>query len=209
MWLILTSIITLALDQITKYWVYYGHVVGTLGYTGAASDLEGLKRFLASVSTQNCIPQGGNFLVITFTANDAALFGIGNGTEWAVRFLTAVTAVFLFVLLIFAVRNLKKFSWLSGVIYGLLIGGSIGNLFDRIAFGYVRDFIYAKFINFPIFNIADSAICIAIGLLVIETLWVKGDGLFDVVEDDARWLLHLPARKKDNDPSAETKTMEE
>ena len=56
--------------------------------------------------------------------------------------------------------------------------------------------IYAKFIDFPIFNIADSAICIAIVLLVFETLFLKRDGLFDVVEDDVRWLFRLKTRQE-------------
>ena len=196
MWIFWTAFAVLLLDQVSKYAIFYGHVIGTLGYTGAPSDLTALKQFLASVAARNSIPADGKFIVLSFTANDAALFGIGNGTQWAARLLAALTAVFLFLLLFFAVRNHKKMSRLSAFTYGLLIGGSIGNLYDRIAFGYVRDMIYAKFIDFPIFNIADSAICIAIALIVIETLFVKRDGLFDVIEDDVRWLFRLPTREE-------------
>ena len=196
MWIFLTAAVVLVLDQISKYAIFYGHVVGTLGYTGAPADLTALKQFLASVAAKNSIPANGTFIVISFTANDAALFGIGNGTQWAARLLASMTAVFLFLLMFFAVRNHKKMSRLSAFTYGLLIGGSIGNLYDRIAFGYVRDMIYAKFIDFPIFNIADSAICIAIALIVIETLFVKRDGLFDVIEDDVRWLFRLRTRQE-------------
>jgi len=196
MWVLWTSLIVILLDQASKYAIYYGHVVGTLGYTGAPTDLAALKAFLATVANRNAIPQDGNFLVLSFTANDAALFGIGNGTAWAARLLAALTSVFLFLLLFFAVRTAKKLSRYSAITFGLLIGGSIGNLFDRIAFGYVRDMIYAKFIDFPIFNIADSAICIAIGLLILETLLIKRDGLFDAIEDDVRYLFHLPTRQE-------------
>ncbi len=196
MWIFLTAAVVLVLDQISKYAIFYGHVVGKLGYTGAPADLTALKQFLASVAEKNSIPANGTFIVLSFTANDAALFGIGNGTQWAARLLASMTAVFLFLLLFFAGRNHKKMSRLSAFTYGLLIGGSIGNLYDRIAFGYVRDMIYAKFIDFPIFNIADSAICIAIALIVIETLFVKQDGLFDVIEDDVRWLFHLRTRQE-------------
>ncbi len=196
MWIFWTAFAVLLLDQASKYAVFYGHVIGKLGYTGAPSDLAALKQFLVSVAARNSIPADGKFVVLSFTANDAALFGIGNGTQWAARLLASMTAVFLFLLLFFAIRNHKKMSRLSAFTYGLLIGGSIGNLYDRIAFGYVRDMIYAKFIDFPIFNIADSAICIAIALIVIETLFVKRDGLFDVIEDDVRWLFHLPTRQE-------------
>ena len=195
--ILITALIVLALDQISKYWIMIRHVAGTLGYTGAWTDLNALKAFLAQpdVAANNIIPAGGNFVVISFTANDAALWGIGNGNAWAVRLLLALTTVFLFLLLFFTYRTAKKMPALSKVITGLLIGGSIGNLFDRIAFGYVRDMIYAKFINFPIFNIADAAICIAIALLLFEAFFRK-IGLFEVIEDDYRALFRLPTREE-------------
>jgi hypothetical protein len=84
---------------------------------------------------------------------------------------------------------------LSRVIAGLLVGGSIGNLYDRIVFGYVRDMICTKFIDFPIFNIADSAICIAIALLVFEAFFRK-IGVFECFEDEFRLLFRLPTREE-------------
>ena len=55
--------------------------------------------------------------------------------------------------------------------------------------------IYAKFINFPIFNIADAAICIAIALLVFEAFFRKV-GVFEVFEDEYRELFRLPTREE-------------
>ena len=193
----ITALIVLALDQISKYWIMIRHVAGTLGYTGAWSDLNALRTFLTQpdVAAANSIPAGGKFIVLSFTANDAALWGIGNGNAWAVRLLLALTAVFLFLLLFFTFRTAKKMPKLSRMILGLLIGGSIGNLFDRIAFGYVRDMIYAKFINFPVFNIADAAICIAIALLLFEAFFRKV-GVFEVIEDDVRMLFRMPTREE-------------
>ncbi len=115
MWILLTALLVVLFDQATKYAVYYGHVVGTLGYNGLATDLAALKQFLATVAARNQIPAEGNFLVISFTANDAALFGIGNGTAWAARLLTALTSVFLFLLLFFALRTAKKLPKLSAL----------------------------------------------------------------------------------------------
>ena len=51
---------------------------------------------------------------------------------------------------------------------GLVGAGALGNLFDRLAFGYVRDFIYVEIIRWPAFNVADTCICVAAGLLVLE-----------------------------------------
>ncbi len=197
MLIFLVAVIVLVLDQVSKYWIVNGFVVKELGYAGSLFDLNALRAFLTQndVIVNNSIPKDGTFLVLSFTPNDAALWGIGDGNAWAVRLLLALTAVFLMLLLFFAIRTRKKLPALSKVIVGLLIGGSIGNLYDRIAFGYVRDMIYAKFINFPIFNIADAAICIAIALLVFEAFFRKV-GVFEVFEDEYRSLFRLPTREE-------------
>lgn len=187
----------LALDQISKYWIVSSHVVGTLGYTGSLYDVSSLRAFLSqsAVAQQNAIPQDGTFIVLSFTPNDAALWGLGSGNPWAARLLLAMTAVFIFLLLFFTIRTGKNMPKLSRVIAGLLIGGSIGNLYDRIVFGYVRDMICTKFIEFPIFNIADSAICVAIALLVFEAFFRKV-GVFECFEDEFRLLFRLPTREE-------------
>jgi len=187
----------LALDQISKYWIISSHVVGTLGYDGSLYDLAALRSFLSqgAIMQKNAIPQDGKFIVLSFTPNDAALWGLGSGNPWASRLLLALTAVFVFLLLFFTIRSGKKMPKLSRMIAGLLIGGSIGNLYDRIVFGYVRDMICTRFIDFPIFNIADSAICIAIALLVFEAFFQKF-GLFECFEDEYRHLFRLPTREE-------------
>ena len=196
----------LALDQISKYWIVSSHVVGTLGYDGSLYDISALRTFLSqsAVAQKNAIPQDGKFIVLSFTPNDAALWGLGSGNPWASRLLLALTAVFIFLLLFFTIRSGKKMPKLSRVIAGLLIGGSIGNLYDRIAFGYVRDMICTKFIDFPIFNIADSAICIAIALLVFEAFFRKL-GVFECFEDEYRLLFRLPTREEAAEAAKERK----
>ena len=187
----------LALDQISKYWIVSSHVVGTLGYDGSLYDLSALRTFLSqsAIVQKNAIPQDGKFIVLSFTPNDAALWGLGSGNPWASRLLLALTSVFIFLLLFFTIRSGKKMPKLSRVIAGLLIGGSIGNLYDRIAFGYVRDMICTRFIDFPVFNIADSAICIAIALLVFEAFFKKL-GVFECFEVEYRLLFRLPTREE-------------
>ncbi len=202
--ILILAVVVVALDMISKYWITYGFVGGSLGYDGSWFDLASLKSFLAGVEGSNQIPKDGNFVVLSFTPNDAALFGLGSDNPWAARLLIALTAVFLFLLLFCAFRTHKKMPALSKVIVGLLVGGSIGNLYDRIAFGYVRDMIYAKFIHFPIFNLADAAICIAIALLVFETFFRK-KGLFEVVEDDIRYLFRLRTREEAEQQQKERK----
>ena len=197
MLIIWVALAVLALDQFSKYWIVSSHVVGSLGYSGSLFDLSALRSFLAQseIAQKNAIPQDGTFVVLSFTPNDAALWGIGNENPWAMRLLLALTAVFVFLLLFFTIRSRKKLPKLSRVIVGLLIGGSIGNLYDRIVFGYVRDMICTKFMDFPIFNIADSAICIAIALLIFEAFFKK-IGVFECFEDEYRQLFRLPTREE-------------
>ena len=197
MLIIWVALAVLALDQFSKFWIVSKHVVGTLGYSGSLYDLSALRSFLSqsTIDQQNAIPQNGTFIVLKFTPNDAALWGLGNGNPWALRLLTALSAVFVFLLLFFTVRSRKQLPKLSRVIVGLLIGGSLGNLFDRIAFGYVRDMICTRFMEFPIFNVADSAICIAIALLLFEAFFRKL-GVFECIEDEYRLLFRLPTREE-------------
>ena len=189
------ALIVIAIDQISKYWIMSVHVAGTLGYAGAWNDIEQLRSFLIAADAKNMIPQNATFLSLSFTPNDAALWGIGNGNPWAVRLLIALTSVFLFLLMFFTIRTRKKLPTLSRVILGLLVGGSVGNLYDRIAFGYVRDMIKTEFMDFPVFNIADSAICVAIALLIFEALFKK-TGVFECFEDECRYLFRMPTREE-------------
>ena len=87
MLLFIIAIAVLAVDQFSKYWIMGAHVAGTLGYTGAWNDLSALRAFLAdpAVAVKNAIPQDGSFIVLSFTPNDAALWGIGNGNPWAAQ----------------------------------------------------------------------------------------------------------------------------
>lgn len=206
MLIFIVALFVLALDQISKYWIVSSHVVGTLGYSGSLYDLSALRSFLSqsAIVQQNAIPQDGKFIVLSFTPNDAALWGLGSGNPWASRLLLALTSIFLFLLLFFTIRSGKKLPKLSRVIVGLLIGGSIGNLYDRVVFGYVRDMICTRFIDFPIFNIADSAICIAIGLLVFEAFFMKF-GVFECFEDEYRRLFRLPTREEAEKAAKERK----
>ena len=106
----------------------------------------------------------GDFLWIESTLNTGASFGMfKNGTLFFIIF--SIPMIVIMIWLIFSKKfNFGKFFKIS---LGVLLGGTIGNLIDRIAFAGVRDFIYFKSINFAIFNVADIAITIASILLII------------------------------------------
>ena len=106
----------------------------------------------------------GDFLWLESTLNTGASFGmLKNGTLFFIIFSIPMIALMVW-LIISKKHNFGKFFKIT---LGILLGGTIGNLIDRIAFGGVRDFIYFKSINFAIFNVADIAITVATIMLVI------------------------------------------
>lgn len=64
----------------------------------------------------------------------------------------------------------------------LLGAGAVGNFIDRLMFGYVRDFIYFKAINFPVFNVADSYVTIAVVMFVILVFFIYEEEDFDFLK---------------------------
>ena len=103
--------------------------------------------------------------VLVFNKN--AAFSIGGGQTWLFTVISAVAAILIAALL----RRIESTSW--AILAGLLLGGVVGNLIDRLTrepgfgTGQVVDFIQIPF-NFPIFNIADSAISIVATVTVIR-----------------------------------------
>lgn len=112
-----------------------------------------------------------NFFYISDVHNYGAAFSILYGNR---IFLIIVSVLTLILVYHFLLKN-KKFSWMDISIYSLLIGGILGNLFDRIIYGYVVDYLdfYIFGYNFPIFNIADICIVCSVALIIIDTL--RGD----------------------------------
>ena len=73
--------------------------------------------------------------------------------------------------LVFYLVKYKPKSYLAVSAIGMIVGGGIGNMIDRIWLGYVVDFIYIKIIDFAVFNVADSFVCVGTALLVIYILF--------------------------------------
>ena len=112
-----------------------------------------------------------NFFRITYLQNTGAAFSIFSGNR---IFLILITLVALLLIYFILIKG-KEITKVETICYGLLIGGIIGNLIDRIAFGYVIDFLDFLIFNynFPVFNIADTFIVISVFLIIIDTF--RGD----------------------------------
>jgi signal peptidase II len=137
------AILVLALDQLTKIWVSNSVPEG-----GWWSPLPGLWRVFR----------------ITHITNSGAAFGIfpNQGNFFIFIAIVVVIAIVLYY------RYLPTEGWLVRLSLGLQLGGAIGNLVDRIRYGHVVDFVDIGF--WPIFNVADMAIVVGVGILAY-CLW--------------------------------------
>ncbi len=137
------------------------------------------------------IPLGGsvtvipNFLYFTYIHNYAAAFGSRFGLDKL--FGETGTTVFFIVLTFVAIgffayfmyRNRGK-SLVYRLAFALIIGGAIGNLVDRMAFGYVRDFVQIVYFgltifgqtSFAIFNVADAALCVGVAMFLVYYIFI-------------------------------------
>jgi signal peptidase II len=120
---------------------------------------------------------------LTYVHNTGAAFSfLAQAGGWQ-RWLFAGLAVVMSSIIAVWLYRLKKHETLMAVALSLVLGGAIGNLIDRVAYGYVIDFldVYYQDWHWPAFNIADSAICIGVGLMLLESFGV-GRKVVDVLE---------------------------
>lgn len=124
-----------------------------------------VKTFLLSPVT--IIP---NFFYLHYVENDGAAWGIFSGNTMLLIF---ISFVFLFFLLREIFQN--NVNRLIGISYTFILAGLIGNLIDRIFYGYVVDYLQVILIgySFPIFNLADIVIVVGIFLLMFQ--FIRGD----------------------------------
>jgi len=114
------------------------------------------------------IPIIDNVLYITSHRNRGAAWGILENKMWFFYIITVVFVGFI----VFYMKKYAKTDRLLGISLGLILGGAIGNFIDRVFRQEVVDFIHVYIFsyNYPVFNIADSALCIGVVLIIIQTL---------------------------------------
>jgi signal peptidase II len=134
------------LDQFTKVWIR-----ATFVYGG---------------EPQVVIP---GFFNLVYVRNPGAAWGMLGGQQTILILLS----ILVFVGLAIFHRRVLNPTLDHRIALGLMLGGILGNLIDRIKLGWVTDFLDFQFgsYHWPSFNIADSAICIAVGLYLLSSLW--------------------------------------
>ena len=139
------SLIVLVLDQVTKYAI-------------SASFQFGESRYILS------------WFNLVLAHNTGAAFSVLAGASgWQREFFIAMT-VTISLVLIWMLKNNHTNRGLS-IALALVIGGAFGNLYDRVMHGYVVDFVQWHVAGYywPAFNVADSAICLGAGLLIVDS----------------------------------------
>ncbi len=121
-----------------------------------------------SVGTSICVIP--DFFYLTYYQNSGAAWGILKSKQLFLSIISIIMLIIIYHYMYSFKRNKR-----NTLAFGLLIGGILGNLLDRLIFGYVKDFLhfYIFDYSFPIFNISDIAIVIGIFLIIIAVL--KGE----------------------------------
>lgn len=107
------------------------------------------------------IPVIKNIFHFTYVENTGAAFGIFKNSNTAFIIITSIILIGVIIALV----KMKPKNKLIIVSTGLVIGGALGNLIDRILRGFVVDFLDFRAINYPVFNVADS--CVVVGAILI------------------------------------------
>lgn len=122
-----------------------------------------------SMELYETIPVIQDVFHITYIQNTGAAFSLMEGLRGV---LTVFPLIMILAGIVFLFIKRKNGHPLMMTSVALIAGGGIGNLIDRIALGYVVD--YLDFRVFPIFNLADIAVCVGCGLLVVYVLFFDG-----------------------------------
>lgn len=133
-------------------------IVGVIG-------LDQLTKWLAIVYLQGeaSFPLWKNVLHFTYVENTGMAFGMLKDHRWVFMLFSTIAIV---GLLVYLFRFRPESRWMQ-VSMAMIIGGGIGNMIDRIFLGYVVDFIDFTLINFAVFNVADSFVCVGAGIMIV------------------------------------------
>ena len=116
----------------------------------------------------------GSFFKLTNVFNEGAAFSLFDGSKVFLIIVSIISILFL----LYMMKDFKE-SKLNNIAFGLIYGGILGNLIDRLFLGYVRDFLDFNIFGFhyPVFNLADSFIVIGVIILIIELIKGEKDGV--------------------------------
>ena len=139
---IIIIILSIAADQITKYFA------------------------VANLAGQPSYPFIKDILHFTYVENRGAAFGMLANHRWIFMIISIVAIA---AVMVWLFKDKSSTPWFR-VAAGLIVGGGIGNMIDRVFLGYVVDFIDVVCIDFYVFNVADSCVCVGCGMFLAGVL---------------------------------------
>ena len=154
---------------------HYIHLAIYLAIAALAIVLDQLTKWLVvqNMELKESIPLWEGVFHFTYVTNTGAAFSMLNepNQRWIFILISSVAIVALLFYL-WADKTLPR---LGGVSLAMILGGGIGNMIDRLALGYVVDFFEFRLINFAVFNVADSFVCIGAGMMILTLIltWVE------------------------------------
>lgn len=118
--------------------------------------------------------------------NQGALFGLGNGFEINANVcFAAISVLAAAAILVWGQKKSVTQDAPLCAALALILGGTLGNLFDRVVFGGVRDFLYFYWFEWPVFNVADCCLVTGAALLLIQAFWPAQTAQARDIESDA------------------------
>ena len=128
----------------------------------------------AHIAMYNHIQIIRGFFRITHTENTGAAFSLfaDSPSHWKTAMLISFSVVAMIVVSVLLWKQSRPLT-MTGIAFSLILGGAVGNLWDRVASGRVIDFLlfYVNQYQWPVFNLADSAIVVGASLLVLEIIF--------------------------------------
>ena len=128
----------------------------------------------ARISEHAVVPVIPGFFNLINAKNSGAVFGMFSESSawWKTPLLIVISVALLAAVVILVLRS-RNLHWLTGLGLSLILGGAISNLFDRIRWGLVEDFLdfYFRSYHWYTFNLADSAIVLGTGLIILQVLF--------------------------------------
>ncbi len=147
--------------------------------TAVLTQIDQITKYIAesNLYMKNDIDIIKNVLTLTYLRNNGSAFGMFSGKINAFLVLTIIIVVLITYVIIRMPLN-RRYLPLY-IVCTMLVSGAVGNFIDRVRFGYVRDFIYFKIINYPVFNVADCYVTISVAMFIILILFVYKDNEFE------------------------------
>ena len=143
--------------------IYFNNKINYIVIISFFCIIDQLSKNYINLNFHNLIRKDLLILTIDYVRNYGAAFNIFSGSRLFLSFISIISAIILSYFIFISENKLINK-------YGLafILSGSIGNGIDRVLNGYVIDFIKIKFINFPVFNIADIVINLGVLILIIS-----------------------------------------